>query len=153
MKILCIGTSVVPLGRGLYGGIEKLCYDFVEGLKEAGQDVTVAAPEGSRVPDGVTLIETVKLPEEQDRDDLAWGRMGEVRPFDIIHDFSHGHMLGRHVANIFDIPQISMLWDNITRRYDKAPYNIVCLSEWQRKRFEKVYEQKAIVMPMCVNTA
>ena len=103
MKILCIGTSVVPLGRGLYGGIEKLCYDFVEGLKEAGQDVTVAAPYGSRVPDGVRLIETVKLPEEQDHDDYALNRMLATDgfwDFDVAHDFSHGHLLAKTYNNV-----------------------------------------------------
>lgn len=154
MRILVVGTSVVPIGYGLYGGIEKLCYDFVEGLKEAGQQVIVAAPEGSRVPEGVSLIETVKLPEEQDRDYITLAMLHELKPdFDCIHDFSHSHVVSqipRMDSN--RLPSINMLWDNITHRYNKATYNIVCLSDWQRQRFEKAYNQKAIVMPMCVDT-
>lgn len=151
LKVLLISTSVVPIGHGKYGGIEKLCGDFIEGLKDAGQDVTVAAPIGSGVPDGVELIETVRLPEEQDRDATAWTRLtmnADVASFDVIHDFSHQHYAGR----LYGTATISMLWNPIVHKYPVSPFNIVCLSDWQRQRFEKLYNQKAIVMPMLVDT-
>lgn len=143
----------MPIGHGKYGGIEKLCYDFVEGLNELGHKVTVAAPQGSVVPEGVRLIETVKLPEEQDHDDYALNRMLATDgfwDFDVAHDFSHQHWFGKIYPH--SRPTISMLWNPITHKYSVAPYNIVCLSDWQRQRFEKLYNQKAIVMPMCVDT-
>lgn len=151
MKLLIIAPSVVPLGTGRYGGIEGLCLSFVEQLNKRGHKVSVAAPIGSKVPDGVNLIETVKLPEEQDRDDIAYSEMAttELETFDVIHDFSHGHKLARNESNL---PTISMLWDPVVHTYPKAPYNMVCLSNWQKERFEKKYNQKAIVMPMMVNT-
>ena len=161
MKILIISTSVLPLGGKGYGGIEKLCLDFVEQLNNRGHDVSVAAPIGSKVPDGVRLIETVKLPEEQDRDDLSMfkylkegagcgkGLVGKGGTWEVVHDFSHGHNLARWLGRG---PIISMLWDPVVYKYGKAPYNIVCLSEWQKERFEKLYNQKAIVMPPLVNT-
>ncbi len=152
MRILIISTSVVPLGSGRYGGIELLCSTFIEGLVKAGQDVTVAAPVGSRVPDGAHLFDSVTVPEHQDDDRLA---LMTVYPklraegFDVIHDFSHGHQMSKTNPHM---PVVSMLWDPVTHHYDKASYNIVCLSQWQRQRFEKAYNQRAIVMPMCVNT-
>src|SRR5712691_906735 len=152
MRILVVSTSVVPLGSGRYGGIELLCSTFVEGLVKAGQDVTVGAPQGSRVPDGAELIETVPVPQEQDNDGYAATaihRQTDLYSFDIIHDFSHGHEVTRRGKNL---PTVNMLWDPVTHHYEKASYNIVCLSQWQRQRFEKAYNQRAIVMPMCVNT-
>lgn len=144
---------MVPLNSQRYGGVEKVCADFVEGLNELGHKVTVAAPQGSVVPEGVRLIETVKLPEEQDHDDYALNRMLATDgfwDFDVAHDFSHQHWFGKIYPH--SRPTISMLWNPITHKYSVAPYNIVCLSDWQRQRFEKLYNQKAIVMPMCVDT-
>lgn len=153
MKILIVSTSVVPLGGNKYGGIEKLCYDFVEQLNKRGHQVSVAAPIGSSVPAGVELINTVKLPEQQDRDDLALDYRfirdsKTLGDYNIIHDFSHGHQYARKT----NLPVVSMLWDPVVHAYPKAPYNMVCLSNWQRERFEKKYNQKAIVMPMMVDT-
>jgi len=147
-----VGTSVIPIGHGKYGGIEKLCYDFVEGLHRLGHQITVAAPRGSRVPEGVKLIETVKLPDYQDRDDITDKKLIPwlVPNIDIdaIHDFSHKHVLKERV-----FPSIHMVWHPITHYYlFQSNYNAVCLSNWQKERFEKAYVQKAIVMPMCVDT-
>lgn len=151
MKILIISTSVVALGTGRYGGIEGLCLTFVEQLNKRGHEVSVAAPIGSNVPDGAKLIETVQLPEEQDRDDIVYGEMAtkELETYDVIHDFSHGHQIARRNS---DWPVISMLWDPVVNAYPKAPYNMICLSNWQKERFERKYNQKAIVMPMMVDT-
>ena len=155
MKILFVSTSVVALGTSRYGGIEKMELDMIKAQTARGHQVTVAAPVGSKVPKGVELIETVKLPEEQDNDQLAfeqslinWSSNGKV--FDVIHDFSHGHRFAWNLGNVY--PIISHLWDPVVHKYNKAPYNILCLSRWQAHRFEQLYNQKARVMPPWVDT-
>ena len=71
MKLLLVSSSVVPVGLKKYGGIEHVIAVLAGGLARAGHDVTLAAPYGSIVPDGVKLFETVHLPEEQDMDENA----------------------------------------------------------------------------------
>src|SRR5712691_5131852 len=111
MRLLLVSTSVVPLGLRRYGGIELMCYNYAEGLVKAGHEVTVAAPYGSIVPKGVALLETVDLPDEQDRDDLAGavalrGFMSEH--YDAVHDFSH-----RGTFHARQFPAVHMVWDPI----------------------------------------
>jgi len=154
MKILIISTSVVPLGSDKYGGIEKLCLDFINFLSEE-HHVTVAAPKGSRVPLGqANLIETIDVQENQDRDDLAFlvieGKV-DLTSFDIIHDFSHKHEIAKHYHKDL-LPTINMLWDPVVMKYEKAPYNVVGLSHWQSDRFLVKYSQECKVMPLIVDT-
>ena len=132
MQVLVVSTSVVPLGSKRYGGIEGLAYDFVEGLLELGHQVTVAAPQGSLVPEKAELIETVNPKTEQDRDDLALNAIIDYTNrngynFDVVHDFSHKHAFAGYPhpqAGVF------MMWDPIIYKYTKAKHNIICLSNW-----------------------
>ena len=147
MKILIISTSVAPLGAKRYGGIELLVSRYLNALNKRSHEVTVAAPIGSKVPDGVELIETVALPEEQDKDDIAFGRYLRQSPaFDVIHDFSHKHVMARNITSQKN-PIVSMIWSPVTYRYEVAPFNIVAISEWQGSRFRELHEQAARVMP------
>lgn len=139
--------------------IEKIELDFIRGLRDAGQEVTVAAPIGSKLPTGVELIKTVRLPEEFDREDIAIDQISRhvlnnytaatKSPWDIVHDFSHKHFLGLQGR---DIPAVFMLWDPVVYRYPKSRYNIMCCSEWQRLRFEQMYQQKALHGQFWVDT-
>jgi glycosyltransferase involved in cell wall biosynthesis len=133
---------------------------FIKGLRDAGVDVTVAAPIGSKVPSGVELIKTVRLPEEFDREDIALDRIAESMmknytmaatqsPWDVFHDFSHKHLLGLQGRQI---PGVFMLWDPVYYKYPKSRYNIMCCSEWQRQRFEALYHQKALHGQFWVDT-
>ena len=149
MKVLIIAPTVVPLGTGHYGGIELLVSHHLQGLVDAGDSVTVAAPYGSIVPSGVKLIETVRLPEEQDREDLAIDAIAhdvvehaglQSIGYEVIHDFSHKHLIGQRGRKI---PAVYMMWDPIYFKYPKSTYNIICLSQWQVDRFELLYNQKA----------
>lgn len=120
-------------------------------MSKRGHNITVAAPIGSKVPDGVTLIETVNLPSEQDQDQIALDRLAkqtDLTKFDIIHDFSHGQIIGQYV----NLPYIAHLWDPVVTRYNKSKYNMLCVSVWQKERFEHVYGQKARLMPPWVDT-
>ncbi|HKT21224.1 MAG TPA: glycosyltransferase [Nitrososphaerales archaeon] len=142
MRILVVSTSVVPVGALRYGGIEKMAYDLAAGLARAGQQVSMAAPAGSDMPPGVSLLETVNLPQEQDRDDIAYSKYMDA-DFDVYHDFSHGHAMGQKG----NCPAAYMLWDPVVFRYPKAKYNICCVSEWQAERFVRLYRQDAKVFP------
>lgn len=141
LKILLISTAVFPLGSSHYGGIEKLVYDYAEELSKSNE-VSVACPIGSRLPKNVEHIKTVDVLKWQDREDLAFfNYCYMLRDFDAIIDFSHEHYAGRLEKNL---PLISIVWDPIEVKYPKSPYNIVCVSLWQKRMFEKVYKQKAI---------
>jgi len=142
LKILLISTSVVPVGAGRYGGIEKNVWDLAAGLQRANKSVCIAAPKGSEPPKGVRLIETVKLPEQQDRDDIALEKY-IFEDFDFAHDFSHKHELGK----TGNCPACYMVWDPMVIRYDKSPYNICCLSDWQLQRWFTMYGRPARVFP------
>lgn len=72
-----------------------------------------------------------------------------LEDFDVIHDFSHGHILARKFQNL---PILNMLWDPVIRKYPKAPYNVVCLSRWQAKRFMDLYDQDSRILPPMVNS-
>lgn len=154
MKILIVSTSVVPVGGKGYGGIEKLCSDFVNALVSRAHDISVAAPKGSVVPDGAKLIPTVVLPQEQDRDDLALDQIANqlqdrLEAFDVIHDFSHGHQVSKRYPNL---KTLSMIWDPIVMKYAKADRNIVTLSEWQANRFRQLYNQECRYGGLMVDT-
>jgi glycosyltransferase involved in cell wall biosynthesis len=85
-----------------------------------------------------------------DREDIAFYNYGYiVDRYDVIVDFSHQHILSRKHN---DLPTMNIVWHNMDKPYPKASYNIVALSEWQRKAFENLYKQKARVLPViCVN--
>jgi glycosyltransferase involved in cell wall biosynthesis len=141
LKIGLVSTSTLPVGTGKYGGIEKIVYDFAEVLSSMGHKVKVAAPQGSVLPAGVELIPTVTLPSQQDQEDLAYKTFEkELEDVDVVHDFGHGHIYARSNP---DRPTLNVIWDNMSVRYEKAPTNIVALSEWQRKAFESFYGRKA----------
>ena len=150
MKILLISTSVVPLLTGRYGGVEKLLVDFAEQLIIYGHSVSIAAPEGSHVPAGCSHIQTVDLPEDADNDLAAYECYGHlVADYDVVHDFSHKQILSKRQP---DKPVLNMIWDPLVTKYDRAPYNAVCLSKWQAERFRRVYGRETRLGGLCVNT-
>ena len=109
----------------------------------------VAAPVGSKVPGGTRLIETVVLPEQQDRDDITAQVLGDCAGIDVIHDFSHLHGVSQRGHRL---PAIFHVWHPMVHQYNTAPYNVVCVSDWQRARFERLYGQRGRTMPLLVNT-
>jgi glycosyltransferase involved in cell wall biosynthesis len=150
VRILLVAPSVMPLGLDRYGGVELLVSTMSEALTKAGHFVTVAAPEGSRLPDGVRYIPTVQLPTWQDRDDVSENiiklSVGHGREdFDVIHDFSH--------KNTFKDRAIHMVWNPVSVRYPSTADNRqVTFSRWQAERFKRTYGQESRVMPMWVDT-
>jgi len=138
MRILLIGTTVLPSPPKGYGGIEMLIWDFANHLSRRGHEVTLVAVKGSKPPEGVQLIETGDPKTHQDREDLAFECYAHrLAEFDVIHDFSHQHIASRRL----DLPSVNMIWDPVIYKYPKAPYNLVGLSEWQAARVRAVYGQ------------
>lgn len=58
MKILVISTNVFPIPLKGYGQLEQLAYLWAVEFQKAGHEVSVVAPEGSTLPEGMELIAT-----------------------------------------------------------------------------------------------
>ncbi len=67
-----------------------------------------------------------------------------IREFDVIHDFSHQHLASRFMPNL---PSVNPFWHAPSlAQYPKAPYNIIALSQWAVREFQRVYHQNARYM-------
>ena len=139
MKVLIVSTTALPISPR-YGGVEKLAYDYAEELAIQGHEVSLAAPQQSVSPEGVRLIETIKLPERQDWDSGAFHIYRSLLDeFDVIDDLSHNLYLGRTEP---ERPVINRVWDPQTQKYKRPPRNILALSQWQAIRFTNLYQQR-----------
>src|SRR3990167_4468703 len=143
MKVLLIS----PLGFAVnsktkYSGIEVLVYNFASELVK-NHAVGVMGHADSVFPDGVAVYPTRPLPSEKFLlDELRQYRLYQsvVRNYDVVHDFSHQHLIARHM----NVPSLNLFWHApALDQYPKAPYNIIALSQWAKREFERVYKQKA----------
>ncbi|MDS3860202.1 glycosyltransferase family 4 protein [Thermosynechococcaceae cyanobacterium BACA0444] len=57
MKLLFLSTSVGPLGSGLGGGVELTLLNIAQALVTLGHQITVVAPQGSKLPLPVEMVE------------------------------------------------------------------------------------------------
>lgn len=57
-KFLFLSTPVGALGSGIGGGVELTIYNLVQEMQKRGYQITVIAPEGSKLPN--TNIQTIK---------------------------------------------------------------------------------------------
>ena len=65
----------------------------------------------------------------------------KIRQFDVVHDFSHQHFASRFLPNL---PSLNIFWHApALAKYPKSPYNIIALSHWAAREFQRVYHQKA----------
>jgi len=148
LKILFISSNVLPVPPNAYGGIEALLYDFACWFSRK-HDVTVAAVKGSKLPREIKLIETIDHLKYQDREDLAFKFYEKyLNDYDVIHDFSHQHIAARSFSNL---PILNMIWDPILIKYDKANYNLITLSEWQKRRVHNVYNKDSRFLHLPIN--
>ena len=70
MRILLISTNVFPLPLKGYGGLEQLVYGWACEFQKAGHTVSVVAPEGSVLPEGMELVPTGL----REGEDASWNR-------------------------------------------------------------------------------
>lgn len=145
MKILFIS----PLGFAVnqdsrYLGIEKLVYQFsAELIKE--HQVTVMGRADSIYAQSVEVLPTTILSSEDTNYSGEAKQFREhqsfLRNFDVIHDFSHQHLASRFLPNL---PSLNIFWHApALAQYPKAPYNIIALSRWAAREFQRIYHQKA----------
>lgn len=149
-KILCISTAIYPVNSELrYGGIERLCYLISSELNQRGFKVSVASPEGSFFPEGITHINTGPCGdfiEGEKRTYLHYKHL--LNEFDAIISFDH-----RHFAMLEqDLPAIALIWHTPSIMQFPLPYNIASLSEFQKRELEQYQSLKSkVIDPHCVN--
>jgi len=151
-EILIISTSVFPVSPyNRYAGIENLVRFIANELNFRGYRVWVAAPSGSILPEGITHIDTGTARGFEQAEKAAYYHYKDKLPmFDAILDFSHAHIAMRENG---DLPAIAFIWHDPEIMVPPEPeYNICALTEWQARRFRRVYGYEAIVLdPHCVD--
>ena len=139
-----------------YGGIERLVAEFVAELSKE-HDIGVIGRSDSiyrRFPYG----QPIKLYPYEVRVNEDIFQQAEVhaymeyqsilREYDVIHDFSHQHLASRYNDHL---PSLNIFWHAPSvAKYPKAPYNIIALSRWAKREYERVYQQKAYYQPTIV---
>ena len=70
MKLLVISTNIFPIPPSGYSGLEMLVYNWAVEFQKAGHQVSVVAPTGSQLPEGMELIAT----NPGEGEDASWGR-------------------------------------------------------------------------------
>ena len=83
LAILLIGPTIFTLPLQGYGGTEAIILSLAEEFSKAGHQVTVVAPEGSVLPEGVELLPVPLRCSEEAAFALYRSRLAE---FDVIHD-------------------------------------------------------------------
>lgn len=145
MRILIISPLGFPINpQTQYAGIERLVWEYSKELSSLGHDVSVFGHYESIFPEKVKLYSyKPSLGEDPTIAELQQFRIYQsvLRAFDVIHDFSHLHLTARFMPNM---PTLNIFWHApCIAQYPKAPYNIIALSKWADREFERVYHQKA----------
>lgn len=146
MKILFISPLGKPYSpnKTRYSGIERLVWEFARTLCQE-HEVGVMAHTFSQFPTRVSHYKTT--PPFKDGYLLDELRQYQthcriIRDYDVIHDFSHQHIIARLNPNM---PTLNVFWHApCLAQYQKAPYNIVSLSNWAASEYKRFYHQKAI---------
>ena len=143
MKILLVSPLGFPITpNSKYTGIEKLVWYYARELSKT-HDTTVMCHSSSVFPDYVS-----KLAHNPNGEDPIHAEIRHfqayhslMRDFDVIHDFSHLHMVSRVMPNM---PTLNIFWHAPSvAKYPKAPYNIIAQSKWAAREFKRVYGQEA----------
>ncbi len=149
MKILVVSPLGYAYHSGMrYAGIERLAAEFAHTLSK-DHDVTIMGRSDSRYevevfgylpPEGQDIYREAEL--------CAYQRyQSKLRGFDVIHDFSHQHF----AARLNQLPTLNNIWHApAVAHFVKAPYNIICPSEWAVGEYRKHYHQTARYMPTIV---
>ncbi|MBU0777963.1 glycosyltransferase, partial [Patescibacteria group bacterium] len=149
MKILMISTAIFPVSpENRYAGIETLVRLIINELNDRGHIVTLAAPQGSRLPKGIEHINTGSCGDFVESERKAyWIYSRRLQEFEAILDFSHSHWC--MMEN--DLPAIAFIWhDPYIMKPQEPGYNICALSQWQANRFQLIYGYEArVVDPHC----
>ena len=143
MKVLLISPMGFAINeKTTYAGIERLVWEYSRELIKRGHQVGVLARNDSIFPEGVELLGIEPLPDHSAAEIKAFqSYQYRLRSFDVIHDFSHLHLVARMMANM---PTLNIFWHApALAQYPKAPYNIIALSQWAAREYQRVYRQAA----------
>jgi len=103
MNIMLISTACLKVPPDNYGGLEMIVYDLATSLHDKGYDVTVAAPQGSELPDGITLVPTVDVNTNKWDENIALLKyLPYAEQADIIHDHSHQKLIYQFLSEFED---------------------------------------------------
>ena len=92
LKICLVSTAVFPVPPRTYGGLEQVVYDLAVALRDLGHEVTVVGVKGSKLPEGISVIETVEPQRHVGEDWFERERRAfmvyrdRLKEFDIVHD-------------------------------------------------------------------
>jgi len=149
MRVLVISTAILPVSpENRYAGIETLVRLISNELNDRGHQVSLAAPQGSRLPKGIEHINTGPCGDFVESERKAyWGYSYRLRDFDAILEMSHTHWA--MIEN--DLPGLAFIWhDPFIMKPLEPTYNICGLSNWQLNRFRMVYGYEGrVVDPHC----
>jgi len=138
MRVLVISTAIFPVSpENRYAGIETLVRLIAGEINRRGHQVSLAAPQGSRLPKGIEHINTGPCGDFIESEKKAyWGYSYRLRDFDAILEMSHTHWA--MIEN--DLPGLAFIWhDPFIMKPLEPTYNICGLSDWQLNRFRMVY--------------
>jgi glycosyltransferase involved in cell wall biosynthesis len=103
LRVVVVAPPWYPVPPDAYGGIERVCYDLVQGLVDDGHDVTLvgAGPDGTSaryrpaLPDPPRGLGTVEAPVQEVRYAAAVAEVLDGVSADVVHDHSlAGPLLG-----------------------------------------------------------
>jgi len=148
-RILVISTMIFPVSpENKYAGIETLVRLISNELNHRGHQVSLAAPQGSRLPKGIEHINTGACGDFIESERRAYWIYGpRLREFEAILDLSHSHWA--MMEN--NLHAIAFIWhDPYIMKPQEPSYNVCALSQWQANRFRQIYGYEArVVDPHC----
>lgn len=146
MKILFVSPLGLPYSprKTHYSGIERLVWEFARSLCDE-HEVGVMGHTFSEFPTKVSHYKTTPpFGDGYLLDELRQYQLycKIIRDYDVIHDFSHQHLIARYNPNL---PTLNIFWHApCLDQYTKAPYNIVSLSHYATSEFKRFYNQEAL---------
>ena len=142
MRLLLISPLAVPINdKTKYSGIERLVWTHAQEFIAQGHQVGVWGHTDSVFPEGVTLYSASAATYDQAEYQCYRLHQASLRQYDAIIDFSHLHLASRMIDNL---PSLNIIWHApALAKYPKAPYNIICPSNWGVREFKRVYGQDA----------
>ena len=153
-RVVIVASTVLPVSPATrYGGTERLAFEFAGAIvRRWPVEVAIVCCDGSTVPRGVTKVETGP-PTDFDEPGIVGALISLIGPGDGIIDLSHSHQAGKLRQG--SLPHMTPIWQDpqmLNPPPEEPLLNILCLSEWQRRRFSGVYHQKARVLsPICAD--
>jgi len=152
INVLIVSTSSLPVPPRTYGGVERVVFDLAVSLHRLGHCVTVAAPEGSNLPEGIGFLSTGKGGSSLLEVSSLRRCLPALKDFDVVCDFSHTKILGSIIHP--DQPvYIPVCGTHHLPRLPTSKPRLVCVSEAHRAFIMKKYGYDSRVIYNGINTS